>query len=242
MKKVVLPDTSLCAIVRDEKMNPAGGIEKFVDSHVPYVESAVIADTGSIDGTREILEEMQSKYSNLKVVDIPFNGYADARNRSLKYVQTKRALILDADELLTYKKPQNDWKILKQFIEHNPSKTYRFLFEFIFPEGITRTTTSGHTLRLFEVSVSENPFMREVWELFNLPNEEKPVYVKDVTIKHFVPEREAIKVKVQEWYGGEDNYIFSSQKELIQNWQIPPSIRKGFQKWKKFNPRRDNYY
>jgi glycosyltransferase involved in cell wall biosynthesis len=242
VNKVILPDTSLCSIVRDEKMNPAGGIAKFVDSHVPYVEQAVIADTGSVDGTREILEEMQYKYSNLKVVDIPFRGYADARNKSLKYVQTKKALILDADELLTCKQPQNDWKILKKFIEHNPSRTYRFLFEVVSPERITRTTTEGHTLRLFDISVSEDPFMREVWELFYLPNNEKPVYVRDVALKHFVPSREDFMTKIKEWYGGNESNYYVHPEKQIENWQmIPPSKREGFAKWKRFNPRRENY-
>ena len=52
-RKAVLPNTSLCAIVRDEMMNPAGGIADFVDSTVPFVEQAVIVDTGSLDGTRQ---------------------------------------------------------------------------------------------------------------------------------------------------------------------------------------------
>jgi len=244
MNNIILSDTSLCAIVRDEKINPAGGIEKFIESHVPYVEQAVIADTGSIDGTREILEEMQSKYSNLKVVDIPFNGYADARNKSLKYVQTKRALILDADELLTHKKPQNDWKNLKKIIEDNPSRTYRFLFNLISTEGIIRTTLSSHTLRLFDISVSKNhPFERDVWEVFELPDGEKPVYVKGVFIKHFIPSKEDLEIKYDEWY--KDNqrlYYKNHPEELIINWQkIPPSMTEGFAKWKKFNPKRNNY-
>nr|MBP7708770.1 hypothetical protein [Candidatus Pacearchaeota archaeon] len=55
-KRTILPDTSLCAIVRDEIINPAqlpgkSGIRSFVESHVPYVEQAVIVDTGSVDGT-----------------------------------------------------------------------------------------------------------------------------------------------------------------------------------------------
>ena len=33
MKDIRLPDTSLCAIVRDEAMNPAGGIIDFVVKH-----------------------------------------------------------------------------------------------------------------------------------------------------------------------------------------------------------------
>lgn len=54
---LVLPNTSLCSIVRDELMNPAGGIKDFMECIVPYVERAVIVDTGSLDGTREVLEE-----------------------------------------------------------------------------------------------------------------------------------------------------------------------------------------
>jgi glycosyltransferase involved in cell wall biosynthesis len=242
MNKVILSDTSLCAIVRDEKMNPAGGIERFVESHVPYVEQAVIADTGSVDGTREILEEAQARYSNLKIVDIPFNGYADARNQSLKYVQTKRALVLDADELLTHEKMQNDWKILKEFVENNPSKAYRFLFNIISTEGIRRTTTAAHTLRLFDVSVSENPFERTVWEIFDLPEEEKSIYVKGVVIKHFVPSKEDLEAKNNKWY--KDNqrlYYDHHPEELIEDWKTPPSMVEGFAKWKRYNPLRDNY-
>lgn len=94
-KRVILSDCALCAIVRDEKMNPAGGIKKFVDSHVPFVEEAVIVDTGSIDGTREILEELESQYPNLKVHDIKFKGFADARNYSLDYAHCKYAFSWD---------------------------------------------------------------------------------------------------------------------------------------------------
>ncbi|VVB82373.1 Glycosyl transferase family 2 [uncultured archaeon] len=150
--KIILSDVSLCAIVRDEMMNPAGGIERFVESHVPYVEEAVIADTGSVDGTREILEEMQAKYSNLRVVDIPFTGYASTRNKALNYVKTKKAFILDADELLCHKKPQNDWKILDQFMKENPAPSYHFFFDIISPEIIKLDKLSGHTLRLLDVT------------------------------------------------------------------------------------------
>jgi len=243
MDPIILPDTSLCAIVRDEKINPAGGIERFIDSHVPYVEQAVIADTGSVDGTREILEEMQAKYSNLKVVDIPFKGYADARNKSLKYVQTKRALILDADELLTHEKPQNDWKILKEFIEHNQSRAYRFFFEVIKPERIISPCIGGHTLRLFD----KNPrfsFENKLWEQLKIGKTIGQIWVNGVCIKHFVPSYSSVKLKWKNWYldsfsgtkGGE-----ISDEEQLEYWKIPPSRREGFAKWKRFNPKRDNY-
>lgn len=243
---VVLPDTSLCAIVRDEKMNPAGGIERFVDSHVPYVEQAVIADTGSVDGTREILEEMQAKYPNLKVVDFPFNGYADARNRSLKYVQTKRALILDADELLTHEQPQNDWGIIKEFIKTQPSNLYAFLFDVIAPNEIRLNTLKGHVYRLLDATIFECPFHRAVWEIFDPSFRRGYHFVKGVSIKHFVPSNEANELKLKEWYNGDEHlyaYLLESEKEKqIENWQrIPPSMREGFAKWKELNEFRENY-
>ena len=87
---VVISDTALCAIVRDEMINPAGGIVDFVDSTVPFVEQAVILDTGSVDGTKEALEELNSKYPNLTVAHDKFRGYAQSRNQALGLVETKR--------------------------------------------------------------------------------------------------------------------------------------------------------
>ena len=80
----VLKDTSLCAIVRDEKMNPAGGVERFLRSHLPYVEEVVVVDTGSVDGTRQILAGLEKEFAHLKVYDAVFRSYAQARNISLK--------------------------------------------------------------------------------------------------------------------------------------------------------------
>ena len=114
---IILEDVSLCAIVRDEKMNPAGGIQRFIESHVPFVEEAVIVDTGSKDGTREILEELESRYSNLRIFDHPFDGYGPSRNYSLEKANCKYVLVLDADELLTQTQPINDWKIIHKKIK-----------------------------------------------------------------------------------------------------------------------------
>lgn len=97
---MVLDNTTLCAIVRDEEMNAAGGIEDFLDSTLPHLDSAVIVDTGSTDNTREIL----AGYAGPKVVvsHTKFHGFANARNKSLKLARkrfgTRYALTLDADE------------------------------------------------------------------------------------------------------------------------------------------------
>jgi glycosyltransferase involved in cell wall biosynthesis len=227
MGKVILKDTSLCAIVRDEKMNPAGGIKRFIDSHVPFVEQAVIADTGSVDGTREILEEMQGTYKNLKVVDIPFLDYADARNKTMKHVETKRVLVLDADELLTHEKPSNDFSTLMAFISSHQYKGYNFKFLAV-PIGENSFFDDNvHPIRLFDKS--ENiKFTHSCWEcLVGLKNSEI-YWISDLFIKHFLPSTKDILEKRSNWYS----------KASFKN---SPSKAEGFKHWKRYNPARKNY-
>ncbi len=237
----VLPDTTLCTIVRDEKMNAAGGIQRFVDSHVPFVESAIIADTGSVDGTRQILEEAKARYSNLKIIDIPFNGFADARNKAMKHVQTKRALILDADELLTHKTPQNDWKILNTYLTEVPYPVYNFEFKKISPDKEEIISSGcGTTKRIIDMSASPC-FNSVVWENLTL-SKEFPVFTqKAVIIKHFVPSEDATFKKAQKWYKIEYYCKEVSDSERLAHYQTPPSKAEGFAEWKAFNPRRNNY-
>ena len=58
----LLKNTSLCVIVGDEMINPAGGIQSFLD-------------TGSIDGTRQVLKDTRKSYPHLRVFDHPFQGW-----------------------------------------------------------------------------------------------------------------------------------------------------------------------
>ena len=53
-----LPNTSLCAIVRDEVINPAGEIADFLETILPFVEEAVVVDTGSIDEHDKFLKNI----------------------------------------------------------------------------------------------------------------------------------------------------------------------------------------
>jgi len=235
-----LPDTSLCAIVRDEMINPAGGIQRFVESTVPFVEEAIIADTGSVDGTRQVLEAMRDIYKNLRVIDIPFEGYATTRNKALSYVKTKRALILDADELITHETPDNDWLTMRNFIEEYDHDNYIFLFDVISPHTISEKEKCGHQIRLFNNSI-KNPFIKELWEKVNMS---KFIFPKamPISIKHFLPSPFSLKMKVEEWYmdsiDGKENY---SETERLEAWKEAPSNFPFFESWKKYNPRRDNY-
>ena len=233
--KIILPDVSLCAIVRDEKMNPAGGIERFVASHVPFVEEAVIVDTGSVDGTREILEELRSKYSNLKIFDHKFEGFADARNYSLSKVKTKYALVLDADELITHKTQGNNWEKIKRNMREF-SDYYYFNFKNIRSNGeIVFRSYWPH--RLFTKESKMNEGKDTIWEFHEGLEKGSKVYT-GAEIIHFISNDDLDSIKRKKFYrdGIKDEF-----KSEIINKNIAPSQIPGFTEWKKYNPQRDFY-
>ncbi|MBM3247524.1 glycosyltransferase, partial [Candidatus Pacearchaeota archaeon] len=148
----ILPYTTLCAIVRDEMINPAqlpgkSGIRSFVESHVPYVEQAVIVDTGSVDGTRQELEQLQAEFPNLKVQYAKFEGYAQARNLSIDLAETPRVLVLDADEVITPKY----FSRLLNWLQNSPDGKTGNAFSLDFFEVVKGITSAfGHNPRLFD--------------------------------------------------------------------------------------------
>lgn len=237
---VILKDVSLCSIVRDEKMNPAGGIQRFIESHVPFVEEAVIVDTGSVDGTREILEEMQSVYSNLKVIDIPFTNFSDSRNESLKYIQTKRVLVLDADELITKEKPSNNWKYIQEELENNPSDVYILPIEEIYFNGLKLINNRCNSLRLFNTDKGFY-FKNKLWETLEIGDKTAKVCPR-VFIRHFLPPVSGSTNKMKKWYLDSFFKIINvSSKTRENHWMTPPSKIQGFEEWKRYNELRKDY-
>ncbi len=243
MNKITLPDTSLCAIVRDEIENPAGGIADFINSVMPFVETGVIVDTCSIDGTREKLEELSLKYSNLKIYDRPFDNYSGSRNFSLNKINTKMALILDADERLTTK----DFENLKKIIDKNPRQGYNFDFYDIYPNGVIRFPLA-HNPRLFKVSEAVR-YRRKIWEVLYL-NDEPFHRIRGATvetgiaIKHFLSSEEAMTKKYKEWYNLLDNYYAFEKDYLSVSADLsktPPSKISSSKMWKEYNPERERY-
>jgi glycosyltransferase involved in cell wall biosynthesis len=232
-KPIILPDTSLCAIVRDEIMNPAGGIADFAESTVPFMEEAVIVDTGSVDGTRQALEELSGKYKNLRVYDHKFNGYALSRNVSLSHIKTKRAFVLDADERLT----KEGFEILKNEIEEFDVDKYNFRFLFVYEDSET-ISNSVHNPRLFEMRIK--PVYTGKWcESMQMEEDYKQsLHLSRTEILHFLSSLEAHEYKTEEWYG----MLFSSMdnKPYIHT-SLVPSRMKHFSDWKRFNPRRNDY-
>jgi tetratricopeptide (TPR) repeat protein len=82
----------LCLIVRDEERF----LRACVDSARAVVDEVVVVDTGSLDGTLALAEEIADQ-----VVGFPFDDdFSSARNAALDKANTDWVLFLDADERL----------------------------------------------------------------------------------------------------------------------------------------------
>ncbi len=81
---------SLCMIVRDE----AKQLPRFLASTAGLWDELCVADTGSSDTTREILQQVGAKITDFAWID----DFAAARNASLKLATGDWIIYLDADE------------------------------------------------------------------------------------------------------------------------------------------------
>lgn len=85
----------LCMIVKNE----AHVIARALRSVKPYIDYWVIADTGSTDNTKEIIEKEMAGVPG-ELLDIPFKNYGYNRSEVFKVADTKAdyMLVLDADD------------------------------------------------------------------------------------------------------------------------------------------------
>lgn len=86
---------SLCIIAKNEESTLA----KCIKSAISIVDEVVVLDTGSIDKTVAIAEELGAKVYKYEWN----NDFSAARNEALRYVTGDWVLVLDADERLTPK-------------------------------------------------------------------------------------------------------------------------------------------
>ncbi len=73
----LLPTVCLCAIVKNELHNHAGGIRRFLERIVPFCAQAFVLDTGSTDGTLDILRAATNEWPWLRIAEGPFHGFAE---------------------------------------------------------------------------------------------------------------------------------------------------------------------
>lgn len=96
---------SLVMIVKDEEKN----IERCINHVKAYVDEIIVADTGSTDKTKSILEKLP-----VRVVDIKWNNnFSDARNAAIEHSTGDWIIVLDADETITY----FDTKTIREFMK-----------------------------------------------------------------------------------------------------------------------------
>ena len=248
-----LNDTTLCAIVRDEIINPAGGIVSFVESTVPFVDEAVTVDTGSKDGTREKLESLAGQHRNLRVYDELFRGYAAARNASLACAKTKYALVLDADELIT----RANFEILERAIRNHPhAHGYNLDFTCVSPPGELdsadgKRKSYGHNPRLFPLdrgyayNSTLGPYGPEF--LGRAGQSHDLLGISDFSmntraeILHFLQSSKAMARKKAEWYEASLGVVGVFSRTVAANQASSPSDLPSFKRWKELNPRRLQY-
>lgn len=236
---IVIPDTTLTAMVRDEETNAAGGIESYCHNILPHVPEAIIIDTGSVDDTREILKSMQEQYPHLVVLDREFNGYASTRNYGLSLVKTKRALVIDADERIHSK----DWRKIRRKLKRFPKGKYWY-FEGIDIYCDGKEKPSESNLRLFDLGEVKYSKTYEVFEdLCDLNGRYlaiNPQLMKYLNVKllHFKTTEEAEKSKKREWYNPLEDL---NSDEILERKDWSLSEINCFEELKKINPLVESY-
>ena len=212
-------NVSLGVIVRDELMNPAGGILPMLQRHIPYFPEVHVLDTGSVDGTRELLEHLSVVYPNLYVHDAVFEGYGPAREELGGHVKTRYVFVLDADELM-------DGRNLKKLIK---TEEVGFLRDYdavnISFRNVDRLGSTyyshGWGNRLYNVNSTK--FEGIVWERILV--EGSVLERSDYYLFHFDPKNYI--AKASEWYKNMSNHSdylpdFSpSETKHFSEWKIP---------------------
>ena len=91
------PKICLSMIVKNE----AHVIERCLRSVFPFVDAWVICDTGSTDGTQEIVRQVMAGKPGL-LVERPWVNFAHNRNEALRLAQERGEYVffIDADETL----------------------------------------------------------------------------------------------------------------------------------------------
>ena len=94
-----LPKLCLHMIVKDE----AHVIKRCLDSVMPLIDYWVIVDTGSTDGTQEIIKEHLKDIPG-ELHEIPWKNWGETRSEAIRYAWNKAEyiLLMDADDVLQF--------------------------------------------------------------------------------------------------------------------------------------------
>jgi glycosyltransferase involved in cell wall biosynthesis len=214
----ILKDTTLLMMVRDELINPAGGIYPMLSMQAPLCEQAIVVDTGSKDGTRQILEQMATDIPNLAVYDIPFDGFGLTRNKAGKLPKTKWIMFLDADELIT----EDNAHELALFSEKNPFLAGIDIPIYNIIPGWGETLSGGWNPRLYQKQLAKR-FDNLVYEVLTVEGcTEEAEHAK---LLHFKPVGSEGERNKKRWYRNISYHLDSnsspSEDRDFLSWKLP---------------------
>lgn len=160
------PTIALCMIVKDEEEI----LQKCIDHVKDIVDEFCIVDTGSTDGTKEIIAKYQKK-----VHEIPFENYVDTKNKAIALCKSDYILWMDADEVL-----YQNAKTLKEYTLQEIAAVSCFITEG--PADYSVVATQYQRVRLFKNDGSwkfAGPGVHEY-----LTGEGKTVFDNTILVRH----------------------------------------------------------
>jgi glycosyltransferase involved in cell wall biosynthesis len=97
MEKVII---SACLITKNEELL----LEQCLESLKDVAAEIIVLDTGSTDGTKEIIRTFNQKYPALKLYETVWpNDFSRVRNECVSYATGDWVLCIDADEIISEK-------------------------------------------------------------------------------------------------------------------------------------------
>lgn len=184
--------------------NEAASIKSVLEKVKPFVNRYSILDTGSTDGTQDIIRETMSNIVG-KVFEEPFVDFATTRNRILDLdwqvsSPAQYQLMLSGDEFL------ENGAALRTYLKTVPKGTDCFFIR-LFLDGIAMATPrvfrTGSDWR-YEGVIHEVPYNR-------VDTKASTALIPDVAINHIVSDHERRMSSIWE------NHIPLLQKELEKN-------------------------